>query len=365
MNNIVISARQFTILVVFFTVGTSLLFIPALVVGVVMQDAWITCILSVLISLLLVKLYIAVGNIAPNMSLVEINEKVLGKWLGSFVSVTFIFFTFITAGELVSFVSSFMNIEIMHDSPAYPFSILFGLVVIMAISLGLETFARSAEILFVVFIFLFVAFILLISPQIRVENIQPVLEHGPKSMLFSSLLFLSICSLPMVSLLMIFPVSIRERKEAEKGFYIGTIIGGGILTIIVTLCILVLNPKYTANSRYPGYDIAKLISIGNFIERIEVIMAFMWIITIFFKTLLYFYASVIGLSRLLKVKNNRVLTLPLGFILILLAQFVHPEIIHLDIYNKETWFPLVTTFGLFLPLLLLLVAKIRKIGGVK
>ncbi|TKI71973.1 spore gernimation protein [Lysinibacillus mangiferihumi] len=362
MENQVISARQFTIIVTFYAIGTSFLILPGTIVGEVKQDAWISSILAVLISLVIVKIFIATGNISSNMSLVEINRKVLGVWIGNVVSLTFVFFTFMTAGELLYFVSDFMNTSIMHDMSAYSFSILFGLIIILGCSLGLETFSRSAEILFPLFFIFFILFIFLISPQIRIEDIQPVLEDGPKPILYGVLLFISFFSLPMVSLLMIFPVSLRDKKEARKGFYIGTIVGGVVLIIIVTLCILVLNPNNTAHSRYPGYDLAKLITIGNFIERIEVIMAFMWIVTIFFKTLIYYYASVIGLGQILKIKNYRVLNLPLGFTLILLSYFIHPDILHSDIYNKGPWIPFVATYGLLLPLLLLVVAKIRKIN---
>lgn len=360
MDNYVISVRQFTIIVFFCAIGTSILILPQAIVGEVKHDAWIACIVAILINLLIVKLYIAVGNISPNKTLVEINIGILGKWIGSIVSLTFVFFSFITASEFIYFVSSFMNIEVMHDTPTYPFSILFGLLVILGVSLGLETFARTAEILFPIFIFLFVVCILFISPQINVERLQPVLEHGPKSMLYSVLTFISFFSLPMITLLMVFPISIKDFKGAKNGFYLGTIFGGVILTLLVTLCILVLNPNSTAHARYPSYELAKLISIGNFIERIEVIMAFMWIITIFFKTVVYFYAAVIGLAQTLKIKNTRTLTLPLGFTLIILAQFIHPNIIQSDIYSKEAWLPFSATFALFLPLLLLVVHNIRK-----
>ncbi len=362
MENHVISVRQFTMIVTFFAIGTGILIFPASIVGESKQDAWMSSILAVLISLLIVRMFIATGNIAPNKSLVDINRRILGKWIGNFVSITFVFFTFITAGELLYFANDFLSTSIMHDSSGYQFSIIFGLLVIFGCSLGLETFARTAEILFPIFFILFIILILLISPQINVENIQPVLENGPKSILFGTLLFISYFSFPMISLLMIFPVSIKDKKGAKKGFYIGTIVGGISLIIIITLCILVLDPKYTAHSRFPSYELAKLISIGNVIERIEIILGFMWFIAIFFKTLVYFYASVIGLGQILKIKNYRILTLPLGFVLILLSNFIHPNTIHSDIYNKGPWIPFVATYAVILPLVLIVFAKIRKIN---
>ena len=46
-----------------------------------------------------------------------------------------------------------------------------------------------------------------------------------------------------------------------------------------------------------------------------------------------------------------------------LSQIIHPSIIHSDIYNRETWPIFLFIFAILLPLVLLLVAKIRKING--
>ena len=50
-------------------------------------------------------------------------------------------------------------------------------------------------------------------------------------------------------------------------------------------------------------------------------------------------------------------------ITIALSQIVHPNIVHSEIFIKEIWLPYASIFAVFLPLLLLIVAKIRKISG--
>ncbi len=66
---------------------------------------------------------------------------------------------------------------------------------------------------------------------------------------------------------MIFPSAINVHKSAQKGFYIGTIIGGVVLITIVTLSILVLGPTNTSQRAYPSYALAQRISIGNFFTK--------------------------------------------------------------------------------------------------
>jgi len=162
---------------------------------------------------------------------------------------------------------------------------------------------------------------------------------------------------------MIFPSTINVHKSAQKGFYIGTILGGIVLIAIITLAILVLGPANTASRTFPSYSLAQRISIGNFLQRIEVIMAAMWLISIYIKTFMFFYAGVIGIAQICKIKNHRPLIFPFGMIILGLSQIIHPSIIHSEIYNRETWPIFSSIFAIFLPLVLLLVAKIRKING--
>ena len=62
----------------------------------------------------------------------------------------------------------------------YGFALLFGIIIVYAAYLGIEVFARSTEILFPIFILIFIVFVVCISPQIKIENIQPIFESSTK-----------------------------------------------------------------------------------------------------------------------------------------------------------------------------------------
>jgi spore germination protein KB len=94
VENFKISARQFAILVILFSIGTTILVIPGVMAQVVKQDAWIAAVIGTGIGLLLVALYIAVGRMFPTKTLVEINETLFGKWLGKAVSLRLFYFHF-------------------------------------------------------------------------------------------------------------------------------------------------------------------------------------------------------------------------------------------------------------------------------
>ncbi|MFT9816732.1 endospore germination permease, partial [Lysinibacillus sp. NPDC056185] len=363
MEKEIISSRQFMIITLLFSIGTAILILPASVTIEAKQDAWIAAIIGVVLSLPLIKLFVTLGKRTPTLTFIEANEKILGRFFGKLTSIGFILIALLSAGELLYFIGIFMKTEIMPETPTMAFAFLFSIIIIYAAFLGIEVFARSAEILFPVFILIFIFFVICISPSIKIENLQPILETPKKSIFFSMIRFISLFSFPLVILLMIFPSAVNVQKSAQKGFYIGSIIGGIVLVTIITLSILVLGPANTAARTFPSYSLAQRISIGNFLQRIEVIMATMWIISIYIRTFMYFYAAVVGIAQICKINNHRPLIFPFGMIILGLSQIVHPNIIHSDIYNRDTWPIFSFVFMVFLPLVLLIVAKIRKING--
>lgn len=362
VRNEKISARQFGILVALYSIGTTILIIPTVMAIEAKQDAWIAALLGVGISMLLVGLYCAVGNLIPSMSLVELMEELFGKWLGKACSLTFIFFSLVTASELLYIVGTFITTQIMPETPMQSINAIFACIVIMGVRLGVETLARSAELLFPLFVFLFLVFVIFVSPQIEFDHIQPVLEADFKDLFRAAVYFTSVFSLSPVVLLMVFPASVNRPKKAKRTFFSGTIIAGVMLIMLIALSILVLGVETTQMQTYPSYALAKKVSVGNFFQRIEIVMAGMWFISIYFKLSLYFYASVTGLAQTLHVKDYRFLTLPMGFVIVALSMVIHPNILHSVEYNKEPWLLYVSTYGLVLPLLLLVVYAFRRRG---
>lgn len=355
-----ISSYQFVALVTLYTIGSTILVVPGSMAANLKQDAWIAAVIGVGVGLLLVWLYSAVGSIFPNQTLVELNETLLGKWFGKTVFFLFIFFTLTSCSQVLFYLGNFLLSEIMPATPMIWTHIIFMIVIIMGVRLGIEPLARCAEILFPCFIILFMILTLFTLPQIKVKNIQPVLEAGMKPILWSTLVFISIASLTLIVLLMVFPAHMNNLKETRKAFFIGHFIGGLIMVMIITLSIFILGPFHTARYLYPSYELARKATIGNFLERIEAILAIMWLFSLYIKTSLYFYATVLGLGQVLKLKDHRPLTFPIGMMIVILSIFVYPNVAYQQKWDTVTWIPYILTIGLFYPIFLLGVAMFRK-----
>ncbi|WP_164716305.1 GerAB/ArcD/ProY family transporter [Paenibacillus whitsoniae] len=363
MRNVKISVNQFAVIVMIFTIGTTILVIPSGLAAAAKQDAWIGALLGVSLNIGMVCLYNKVGSCFPNMTLIAYNEQLFGKWLGKLFSFGFIFFSFVGATTVLFYMGNFVTTQVMPDTPIQAINVLFALVVVMGVRLGLETIARAAEIFFPWIIILFIVLVACLLPEIEVEKLQPVYSSGGGGLVRAALEVAGTSSLPFIVLFMIYPVHVIQIRKAKKAYLLGTLFGGLCFVVITFLCVAVLGTKLTERLMYPSYVLAKEINIGNFFERVEILIAGIWFLTVFFKLTFYFYSFVIGLAQLLRMDDYRPLTMPLGMILVVYSLVVYPNVAYMSKFDSESFIPYALTAGGLYPLLILITARIRKKTG--
>ncbi|MGP4079487.1 GerAB/ArcD/ProY family transporter [Pseudalkalibacillus sp. R45] len=364
-----ISVAQFALLIFMVTVGDSILVLPGSVAVEAKQDSWISGIFAMIVGMGLVMLFYQVSKLFPNQTFVEYSEILFGKFLGRIIALFFIFYPFLSVALLLRELGDFLTTQILPNTPIEAITTLFIVFVIYGSRLGLENWIRTVQILFPYFIFLAVLFFIFLFPLFNFENIQPVLGDGIKPMLRGSLTFIAFPYMEtLIVLLMFFPyVNIKKSKELRNAMFISQFSGGLLLMLLMLCSVLVFGGELVAHQQYPTYALAKKISIGEFLERIEAIIAILWLITIFIKSTYYFYASALGLAQLFKLKDYRPLTFPMGLVLIVLSLSVSPSLVYYNEAIGQYW-PMYdfSISLLFIPLILILGwLKKRKSKGTR
>lgn len=354
-----IGVHQFTILTILFTVGSAILISPSALAAEARKDAWLAALLGLLAGLALVLLYSRLSARMPGATLTESCRLLLGKWAGGAVALLYAGFFFLLATLVLRNIGDFITTQVLTNTPIQFVHMLFLLVVILGIRNGIETFTRTGEIFLPWVIIFFVFMIVLLPSEIEPRNALPVLGYGLMPLVRASLSLIGTPYLELVVFLAVIPYIHRTRKTG-KAFLFGVAFGGLWLVLITLMSILVLGPDLTARHMYPSYSLAKKISVGSFVERVEVIMAGIWFITIYFKLAISFYAAVHTAGELLRLRDVRQLYLPLGMIMVVLAIVVYPNTDYFMRFAMQTWMLVSGTFGLLLPLVLLAAAWLRK-----
>ncbi|MBB6735309.1 endospore germination permease [Cohnella zeiphila] len=354
-----IHSRQLMVLAFLYTVGTTVLIIPAGLAAIANQDAWIGAIAGVAIGVIVVGLYALLWRLFPDKTFVGICKAVFGKWFGTLLAVIHMFGAFIGTATVLFYVGDFFQ---LHFLPRTPFAItcsLFALVVVMGVRMGLETIARASELMLPWFVILFGVLVLTLAPEIHVDRMLPVFESGWKPVVWAGISFAGTAYMPIVFLFSVFP-RVKSPDKAWPGMIAAALIGGMCVVLITLLCVLVLGPNITSRSMFPSYALVKKINIGNFVQRIEAIMAGLWFVTTYIKTTFYYYSWVTSLSEILRLKNYRTITLPCGMIMVVFSLVVYPDVVYWQRWDSTVFPPYILTLGFLFPLLLWIVGRWKK-----
>jgi spore germination protein KB len=354
MDKIKITNHQLFALTASFTCGSGFLAISASVANLSKRDSWFSALLTMVFGLLEMWLICFLWGHYPGETYVEMIKQIFGKYIGSIIASGFVFFCLLSESQIICYIGDFITTQAMTETPFYLINIVFFTTVAIALLYGLEAIVRSYEIFIYFVSFLFILSMIFVLPSARIENLQPVLEKGITPIL-KGLTFLSTyLTFPVIILLMIFPTNADNTMGAKKSFIKGYLWGGSLIFISILVSTLVLGSAITAGSQYPVYILAKEINVGVLFTRVEFITAAIWIITLLARGILYFYAGLIGFAQLLKLKDHKKIILPLGLILLVMSGVVYPDVIYKSVWDDFVWLPFVSTFGLILPIVLVI-----------
>lgn len=304
-------------------------------------------------------IYSKLARLYPNQTFPQFSELLLGKVLGKLITLLYLLTIVFASGLILWNLGNFLVTFVLIETPAEIIILIFILLVIAASRFGIGTLGKASDIFFPLFVGLFVLLIVSVSPQINVLNIQPVLEKGASPVIKSFFPYLGYPYLEL-SLFLMFTPYVKQKEKITKAFCIGLLIGGVVLAILTVMSILVLGVETTASRMYPSYLLAQKINIAGFFSRVEIVIAILWFVSIFFQLTISFNAMSICLAQLIGVGDYKRLVFPLGGILFVLPFIIVPNTSYVPELDITTWWVQTSISGLVIPLLLLGIALIRK-----
>lgn len=343
-----------------FAYGTVPLMIPSSIAELAGPDVWLSILFGTAIGLLFIWIMAKLGELNPDKTFVEIIKLYFGKWAGGLVAIFFIISAFVLADQTIWYMSDFIHTEFAYTVPVIALNGFFIAVLVFALWCGVEAMYRTTELLFA-FMFTFVIIaILMLIPNMKPENLLPVMEKGVTPVLKGSIPFLSNCALPLVFLNMVYPVCFENVKEAKKALFKGYLLGAFTNLITVTVCILVMGSSVIANARFPMFITNEQINVFVIFSRIEAVTFSIWSSVSFISIFCFMYAGIFGLAQLLKMNNYKILILPMGLLFAVYSINIYTNVSYQIKWDSTVWPPLSFTLGFILPLILLILSLIRK-----
>ncbi|SDS31725.1 spore germination protein KB [Paenibacillaceae bacterium GAS479] len=326
MNNGVITARQFKIIIIFSLIGDTILILPNVVGNLSKQDAWISMLIAVVGGMLVGGLFAGLIRRMAGHSLISTTIGITGRLAGGIIGLALIAAFYITILTLIIELSLFMTTQMMPETPSQAIVLSFLIVTTVGMRYGVESFARMSELLFPIFIAMFLFLTVCLLPQIDFHRLAPVASSGFGPILQGGYPAFAFAFLETATLLMLVPNLKGDQQSITRAVRDGFLTGGILLFIVVLVCILVLGPTMMEIKYYPTFLLAQRIEIGQFLERLEAFLTFLWIVTVFYKTLLYSFSIMKGLSEVFELKEERFIAMPLSLLLLAGSQINVPNV---------------------------------------
>ena len=197
--------------------------------------------------------------------------------------------------------------------------------------------------------------------NINLYNLFPLLGHGLNETFLIGMS--NIVAFSTFGFLYFLPPFLKEYNDFKKISIISTIISG-IYLILTSTLLLVVFPYIThSNELMSSYLLARLVQFGTFIQRIDAIFIFVWILaTLTYLSITFFFILNI-FKKITKIKREdeiapAIAAAILGFSL-LLQRSSNLEFIEQYLYK---YFVLILVFGISFAILLLGYFKHRRAG---
>lgn len=295
-----INSLQFGVIIFFFIFASQIGIGINFITYEVGKDAIFSVILAYIIGFIPLFIFMYLFN--HNDNIIDLINKIFGKVFGNIINyILLIPITVICACYLNS-ICNFLVSQFLTETPVYIIYVCISVVIIYAVYKGYEVVSRTALILSsITLLFLLVSVIGLI-PCVRIDNFLPIFESGTKNIFISSLLFVLSSVIPCFLLLFLSSDNISDKKKINKSIIISYSFGMITAFIGSFFTIGTLGVYLTRIYQYPEYMMLKKISLFNFFDRIENLIAIQWL----YLNLLVVVISIFYVRKLTKIKDKGV-----------------------------------------------------------
>ena len=289
-----------------FTIMVNFLLGSAIVLGIgkeAKQDVWIAIGIATLIGIGLMYFYYSLNRLLPNKNLFEMMEYCFTRPVAIFISFGYSTFFFFLSCRVLRDFAELISSAILPVTPIEVIVLTFMVVIAYIVYLGLEILGRVTEIFtpYLLGFIILLAILLIVSGEIKLHNIEPVLGDGLKPVVKT--IFPSLISFPFGELVVFTVIlsSVTEFKKCKKVSLISVLVAGGFLVLGSLLVLVTLGADVMQNANFPLLSTAKRVSIGHFIERIDPIVVFITMLGILVKSAVYLYGGLKGLEYVFRV----------------------------------------------------------------
>lgn len=337
-------------------VGNIFMVMPKPAVNEAGRDGWILVLLGYGLSIPMGFLIISLSKRFPGLTFVQILPKVIGRIPGKIAGLLYIL-----AWLLMTPIIIWQSIELTRrflptTNPLLLVMLLTALIV-YSFRKGFENFARTADLIGYIMIFMLSTCLILMLSEVDILNLTPVLEDGPFPVL-KGLKVIFPYGLETVLFMSLWLPCLQQRKGIAGAMWIGLAVSGMILTLEVFVTVGFMGVQLTREHTFPVLRVFRYIAIGGFLQGFESIFMLVWVISSYLEIGVFLFQPIIGLAQWFNLRTYKPLIIPIVIITNITGYFL-PNIITVQKLDSLKNPILILPMGILITLVWA-VAAIRK-----
>lgn len=357
IENGIISSSQLMFLIIGLFQGSALT--ASFIVGIAKQNVWLIIIISAVLMIPLFLEFTYFGIKFYGKNLIEINDMIYGKYIGKVISLLYINLFWYIMFANFRYMADFFTTYMFEKTNMIIFIFGIAFVAMYAVKNGIEVIARFTPII-VILTFIVLIFITIFTVKdASLKNFLPIFQLNLKEVVQSINFMLTVPFGELIVLLMIFPY-VENISKIKKYSFIGFSIG-----VIFFVTSIIRNTAVLGSigniQKLQSYQVAKELEVGEIIMRTEVLIAILLFFDVFVKICIMYYATVLSIAQLFKLKLYKHLVIPVGIVGIIQALYAFPTITDYQ-YIITNIYPIYgIIFVVIIPFISLIVLSIRKL----
>ena len=349
-----ITDKEAICLLIVFVMGTSL------IIGVgedAKNDAWIAGIVGIIMAIPMLLIFSRILSLFQGKDLFDILNSTLGKVMGKIVAIIYIWYAFHLGAMVLRNFGEFINTVSLTETPMFVPLLCMGLLCIIASKLGIEVLGRTTTYFVPIIFFILVVVQMLAIPQLHLNHLKPILGNGLAPVLQGGFVTFSF---PLAETVLFIGVFCSLKKKSPFRVYYWGILISAIIIIITTIRNIGVLGNMRGSFYYPSYAAVSRISVGDFVQRIEVTVSIVFIFSAFIKSSICLLVACKGIGKMFNLKDYRSIVIQTGLLMVYFSYIVYDNSMEMIYWAIKVYPYYAFPMQVILPIIIWIIAEIKR-----
>lgn len=279
------------------------------------SSSWIHTIFISIITILLVFIMSKLFSKFINLGIIDISEYLAGSFLKNVVCLGLIGFFILSAALIVNHMCNCLSIIYLSNINILFIILLFFIVAVIVAKRDINVIAKNNLIVLYLLLIPSIVLVIIASFKMDISSLFPILGYGFKETFLTNNTNLYAFS-GLIYLFLITPL-LNDTSKYKKIGMVSVIISSLYLFFSVVSLLLSFPFVSMTEDLLSIYLLSRIMSFGTFLERVDAIYLFLWILSSFSYLSIIFYFLTDTFQKMAKT-NNRAGTI-YGFASIILG----------------------------------------------